>query len=564
MKSSLIAAALLLCAAPLAGAPALARPASASPSSADIATYAETLLRRNYPADGPGAAILVAKGDRVLFRGARGLANLESRTPLRPDSVFRIGSVTKQFAAAGLLKLVEAGKVKLDDPLSKFLPDYPGGERITVLQLLNHTSGVRSYTRIGGYMDEPIRRDLTTAQMLGVFRDLPADFEPGADWAYNNSGYVLVGAVIEAVTGKPWHVYLDEALFTPLGMASTGYALDPRLAPRIVGGYSAQDGKVTAMRPMSMTQPHAAGSLVSTVDDLLKWTRALHAGRVLGREAYTRMVTPEGPAAKPGVGYGFGLFIGQVRSHKLLWHNGGIFGFASSLYYLPGPDITVVVLENDDVSNPLDTHDIIARKLAAMAAGEPYPEMKAVDVDPAVLTTAEGVYRFEGDVHRVLRMVHGKLTAQRGNNPRALLTPIGPDDFLYEDGFNRLQLVRDAAGRITGVRFFAGGDGAGELGLRTDEPLPAAPVGLQLPRPAMERLAGGYADGDLSLKVFMDGDRLKAQLAGQEPVTLRAVSATRFEVEETAAVLEFSEGSGPSAQVTVSQGRRTVTMKRAP
>ena len=266
--------------------------AAQPPSDADIARQAQRLLADAYPASGPGAAILVARGDRVLYRGARGMADIELGVPLAPDQVFRIGSVTKQFSAAGLLKLVESGKVSLADPLSKYLKGYPNGNAITVRQLLDHTSGVKSYTSLPGIMDGPIRRDLDTAALVDSFKGESADFAPGAGWAYNNSGYVLVGAVIEAASGQPWHRYLQQALFAPLGMTRTGYGDDTAIIPGHVRGYSMRDGKPTPARYLSMTQPHAAGALVSTVDDLLRWNRALHEGLVLKSETYRQMVTP--------------------------------------------------------------------------------------------------------------------------------------------------------------------------------------------------------------------------------------------------------------------------------
>jgi D-alanyl-D-alanine carboxypeptidase len=479
--------AFLLCLCPI------ATTLAAPPSPAELARHAGDLLMQSYRADAPGAAVLVARGDTVLFRGARGLADVDKRVPLRPDSVFRIGSVTKQLAAAGLLTLVDAGKVKLEDPLSKYVPDYPGGDRITVLQLLNHTSGVKSYTALPGYMDAQVHRDLTTAQMIDVFDDEPPDFAPGSRWAYSNSGYVLVGAVIEAASGQPWYSYLEQALFKPLGMRHTGYGHDPRFVARQVRGHSYEGEKVVPMKALSMTQPHAAGALLSNVDDLLKWNRALHEGRVLKSATYTRMITPVGKAADAG--YGFGLFKEKVRTHDVLRHGGAIFGFASALSYLPGPDITVVVLENDDADGRFDDARTLSRKLAAMALGDPYPSLRAVPVDAAALREAEGVYRFDAETTRVLRVVGGKLTAQRRSGPRAVLTPIAADDFLYDDGFNRIKLERDAAGKISGMRFFANGDGDGEVGARTSEPLPAAPVAMKLPRAALERLAGAYANG---------------------------------------------------------------------
>jgi len=556
MTSRALALALTLCLAPMSPALAQTVPAAAQP---DIARYAQEQLDAAYAAQGPGAVVMVARGDTVLFRAARGEADVEAHTLLSPDQMFRIGSVTKQFAAAGVLKLVEDGKVGLDDPLSKYVPGYPGGDKVTVLQLLNHTSGIRSYTGMPGYMIDLIKRDLTTAQMVEVFKDQPVDFAPGEKWSYNNSGYVLVGAVIEAASGKPWHAYLDEVFFKPLGMTGTGYGHDPKVVARQVKGYSLDGGKVVPMRTLSMTQPHAAGALVSTVDDLFKWNRALHEGRVLKDPSYSRMITPVGAAAEGK--YGFGIVAGQMRGVPSLQHGGGIFGFASQLTYIPGPDITVVVLQNSDGGGDPGA---LARRLSAAALGNPYPAAKAVPVDAAVLKAAEGVYRFDAETTRVLRIEGGKLTAQRGGGPRAGLIPIGPDDFLYEDGLNRLKLERDAKGAITAIRFFQTGDGPGVVGARTAEPLPQAPVGLKLPRAALGRLVGNYQSPGPPMTVFVDGEALKAQLPGQNSVTLRAASPTKFDIVEVEASLEFEAGDSPAQQVTLRQGGQELVFKRKP
>lgn len=532
------------------------------PSQAEVARYADDLLKRNYRAEAPGVAVLVARGDTVLFRGARGEADIGLHRPLRPDAVFRIGSIAKQFTAVALLTLVEAGKVKLNDPLSKYLPDYPGGDRITILQLLNHTSGVKNYAALPDYVERTIRQDMTTMQIIDLFKNERPDFEPGSQWAYSNSGYMLVGAVIEVVSGKPWHVYFDEVLFRPLGLRHTGYAHDSVAAKQLVQGYTREAGKVVPMRPMSMTQPHAAGALVSNADDLLRWNRALHEGRILKNETYMKMVVPVGKAADSGIGYGFGLFNEKVRKNGMLRHGGRIFGFTTALSYLPGADITVVVLQNSDVPLGNDTTETLARKLAAKALGDPYPEMRAIAVDAALLVEAEGMYRFDAGTTRALRVVDGKLTSQRAGGPRIDLVPIAVDDFLYADGFNRLKVEREVGGRIQGIRFFANGDGEGEFGRRTNELLPEIAVGLRLPRPALERLVGTYANGGLTLRIFIDGDAFKAQLAGQPPVTLRATSPTQFEVEETRATLTFSDGDASAIEVTMRQNGREIVLKR--
>lgn len=446
---------------------ALIAPASTAatpPTSEDLARYAETLLAETYPTAGPGVAVLVMRGDEVVYRGARGEADVYADIPLTPDDRFRIGSVTKQIAAAGLLTLVDAGKVALDDPLSKYVPDYPNGARITVEQLLNHTSGIKDYTQIPGTMEGPIRRHLTTAQLVDYFKNETPDFAPGEAWSYSNSGYVLVGAIIEAASGQPWHRYLEHTLFTPLGMKDTGYGADPAVIARQVNGYvSNGTASPSPAPPISMTQPHAAGALVSTVDDLARWNRALHEGRVLKPDTYTRMITPVGKAMD--VGYGYGIWPSSVRGAPAMQHSGGIPGFDAHLIYLPGPDITVAVLRN------LETQEtpLLARRLAAVALGDPYPAVKPVVVDAALLEQYEGVYRVDESATRTLRVVDGKLTVQRTDRPREDLTAIADDTFVYADGFNRIQMERDVNGKVTGMRFFSEGEGDGVVAER--EPL---------------------------------------------------------------------------------------------
>ena len=554
-----------LCLAPLLSACAT-NGAQTSSGDAAIAAQAAALVENAYAADGPGGAVLVARGDEIIYRGARGEADIDGNVALQPGDVFRLGSVTKQFAAAGLLRLVEEGRVGIDDPISRFLPDYPRGGEITIRMILNHTSGIRNYTDIEGYMNPggPIINDATTEQMIDVFENLPLDFEPGTQWNYSNSGYVLVGAVIEAVTGTSWHEYLDRTFFHPLGMEHTGYGHDPRFAAMQVGGYSVDDGVVTPMMTLSMTQPHAAGALVSNVDDLLIWNRALHEGRVLSNPIYIQMITPTGAAAEPQNSYGFGVGTRAVRGTQTIQHGGGIFGFITSLVYVPGPDLTIVVLENDD-SGSNGSADSTARRLTAIALGNPYPDPTPIQVDVATLEALQGIYRFNGDVTRTLRVVDGRLTAQRGTNPRLTLIPIAPDDFVYEGSLTRLTIVRDASGAVTGFRFFNEGEGEGELGALTGDQLPPLPVAMDLPRPALERVVGNYTSAGPAMNIFIDDNgRLHAQFTGQRPVTLRALSATLFEVEEVPAQVIFPEGDAQAASAIIRQGGQDLPFTRVP
>ena len=461
--------------------------AAAPPTPAEFARYAETRLADAYRADGPGAAVLVMRGDEVLYRGARGRADVAAGVPLKPSDRFRIASVTKQLSAVGLLTLVDAGKISLDDPLSKYLPTYPGGAGITIGQLLNHTSGIKDYTAIPGTFEGPIRRHVTTEQLIDYFKNEAVDFAPGERWGYSNSGYVLVGAVIEAVSGQPWHVYLDQALFKPLGMNDTGYGAETAVVLRQVNGYVTNRGFPTFPLQLSMTQPHAAGALVSTVDDLARWSRALHGDQVLEPETYARMITPVGEATTFDSGYG--VFTSTVRGRPALWHDGAIAGFGSYLLHMPGADITVAVLNNNETPSSAHGPVTVARHLAAAALGDPYPPVKPVPVDATILRQYEGVYRVDQDATRTLRVVDGHLTAIRTRGFREPLTAISIDTFVYSDGLTRLQVLRDAGGTVTGMRFWSDGEGEGVVAPLTDL---AVPIDFGLPRDAFGRLVGRY------------------------------------------------------------------------
>jgi hypothetical protein len=395
---------------------------------------------------------------------------------------------------------------------------------------------------------------------VDYFKDEKPDFAPGEGWMYNNSGYVLVGAVIEAASGQPWHAYLEQALFEPLGMKDTGYGADPAVVARQVKGYGSDGTAPTPPLQLSMTQPHAAGALVSTVDDLARWSRALHEGRVLKPETYAQMITPVGKATD--VGYGYGIGSAKVRGTPSYQHGGGIPGFTSQLNYVPGPDITVAVLLNSDAPAPGHEAQSVARRLTAAALGDPYPEVKPVAVDVAVLKQYEGVYRIDKEATRTLRVVDGKLTAQRTGRPREDLTPVSNDTFVYSDGFNRLKLERDAAGKLTGMRFWPEGEGEGVIAELTDQ---ALPVTISLPREALERLVGVYTTNGVELSIALDGEAISGQIKGQpQAVPLVATSPHHFTGDVVGAELTFSPETGTAQRITMRQWGNEMVFERVP
>lgn len=535
--------------------------AAPQPNAEAVSRYADQLLQQHLPElQGPGLAVLVARGDELLFKQAYGQASIELGVPLSPQHKFRIGSVTKQIAATALLTLIDQGKATLHDPLSKYLPDYPNAGAITLLQLLNHTSGVKSYTGIAGYMQNDIRRQLSTAELIEVFKDFPVDFAPATDFRYNNSGYVLLGAVIEAISGKSWHQYIAEHLLQGHKLSNLVYPAEQTLIPGMAGGYSLRPGhEVKLAAPLSMTQPHAAGALVADVEALWQWNRLLHGGKLLKASTYQQMITPTGAAANNEGSYGFGIITGQLRGMQELQHGGGIHGFVSLLVYLPQPEISIVMLRNSDGPGPDLSY--LSRKIAAFAAGKPYPEYAPVTLTTAQLNSVTGVYSMGAD-NRTLEVRDGQLFSTRaGGRPFQLISQ-GNDSFGFTNSVTRLVVQRDATGNATSLSMFYDGDGKYETWQRTADVTLKTEISLS--QQQQLALVGDYASDQLQLKVFQQqsGDGLLVQVSGQPAFELKATSARSLYLTVVDATLEFSPAEGQAQQLTLQQGAGRFVLTR--
>ena len=329
--------------------------------------------------------VLVVDGDRVLLDKGYGMADLEWGIANAPDVKFRLGSLTKQFTATLVLLLQQDGKLKIDDPVSKHLPDAPKAwEKITLANLLGHTSGIPSFT---GFKEFGVWRmsPHTTEEELALFRDKPLDFEPGSKFVYSNSNYEVLGAVIEKVSGKKYGDLLRERIFEPLGMKDSGLDTDELILPKRAQGYMPGKGGLVLARSESMTVPWAAGSIYSTTGDLLKWEHGLFGGKVLSADSLKAMTTP-------GNGnYGLGVGVADKGSLKVVSHGGGIEGFNTNLAYVPERRIAVVVLSNVNGMAP----DMMGDKLLDVVLGKPVMlanELKAVPIAKDELAKFVGIY----------------------------------------------------------------------------------------------------------------------------------------------------------------------------
>ena len=535
-----------------------AAPTSAVP--ADFKAKADALLKKSFPDAGPGAAVIVTDDGKIVYEAGQGLADVASKKPITPQSVFRIGSITKQFSAAIMLQLVAEGKVSLDDKLSKYFPEYPKpGADATIAQILNHTVGIQSYTDIPGWMVEAkTSRAYTTEEMIAEFRDLPAPSKPGEKWDYNNSGYVMVGAVIEKVSGKPWHVNVEQRIAKPLGLKTIRYGVLEAETPNMAKGYTLKEDKVADAQKIHMSVPHAAGALIGSVEDLAKWDAALHHGKIVRPDLYAKMIAPTVMPDGSTEDYGFGLQPREVRSRKAVGHGGGIFGFSTDSVYLPKEDVFVAVFTNSD--SPAASPGMVMLQLAAMAIDDPFPSFEKAALDAKSVEPWVGLYKVKDGERRVF-LKDGKLITQRTGGGELEAFAAGGGKYFYENSLTWFELKRDAAGTPI-VAMYQQGAVNPEVSPRAGD-IPAELPVADVPRATLESYAGNYQApmGMLIVAVPADGP-MTVKLGGQPAIPVLAVTQTEFRTVGVDARVEFKVEGGKVTGAVLKQRGRELPAKR--
>lgn len=523
-------------------------------------------LEAAYAADGPGAAAIVVRDGHVVFRGARGMADLELEVPLRPEHVFRLGSITKQFTGAAIMILADQGKLSPEDEITQYLPDYPThGHAITIEHLLTHTSGIFNYTNDGDYMGGVgIRADLSTEELVDVFDHVAMDFAPGTRWNYSNSGYVLLGAIIEEVSGMSYADFVQQHIFDPLAMENSHYG-GPQLIPRRVEGFSGGPGNYANATFLSMTQPHAAGSLLSTVDDLMRWNGGLFGGKLLSAESIERMtrkfVLNDGEEAD----YGYGFSLSEFRGEPSIGHGGGIPGFSTYAMWLPESKIYVAVLSNnpENATRPVE----VAQTMAATALGRPFPVRTAIALSPEALEEFVGVYQIDDTSSRSVIVEDGRIYTQRTGSRRFEVFPYADNAFFYDPGFSYITFERDESGKVTTMLMHPDGVDEAQVCPRTGD-VPAAPEPARQTAEVSPEIYDLWAGTfeirpGFELVVHRDGDRLISQATGQPAFELHPASVYRFFVQEFEAEIAFEAGDDGRAQaIVLYQGGQEIRAER--
>lgn len=525
---------------------------------AELAKQIDAFFTSRVPANGPGVAVLAVKEGKTILRKGYGMANIELGVSVKPGMVFRIGSITKQFTAAGIMMLLEQGKISLQDEITKFLPDYPvKGEKITVHHLLNHTSGIKSYTSMPDFM-KMMRKDMGVKELVDVFKNEKMDFKPGEQYRYNNSGYILLGAIIEKVSGKSYEEFIDEKIFKALGMKDSYYGNPGRIIKKRAAGYKKLGEEFANADYLSMTLPYAAGSLLSTVDDLYKWTLALHGGKVVSGKFFKQMTT----ALKLNDGktrnYGYGLAVGDLFKMKSVSHGGGINGFSTFALYLPEQDIFVSVLSNCPGNKPAP--GFASQWVAALIAGKDVKEKKAVKLDSKILDEIAGEYKIGKDEFRTITREGDRLFSLRTGSQRLEVFAESKSSFFYKDSFSHFSIVRDKQGKV--IKMVMHRSDGDEEAVKTDKKVVQRKV-IKLDPKVFESYVGSYKDDKgMEVSAKIEGGKYIVYTPGDREFEVFPESETKFFIKVMDAQVEFVKKGGKVVKMILTMGPRTFQLKR--
>ena len=525
---------------------------------------------------------LVADANGVILEKGYGFANFEWQIPNTPDTRFRLGSITKQFTSMVILQLAAEGKIKLDEKLTTYLPDYrkDTGDRVTITHLLNHTSGIPSYTSLPGFFRDKSRDPYEVADFVKKYASGDLEFEPGSKYVYNNSGYFLLGAVIEKVTGKPYAQVLEERIFRPLGMKASGYDVSATIIPKRASGYYFAAGEYANAPYVDMTIPYAAGSLYSTVQDLYVWDRALYGDKLLGENLKKQMWTP----GLQNYGFGWVITTSKLDDGKTevatVTHGGGIHGFNTLLVRIPEKKELVVLLDNTSRGDKLDA--IASGVLSILHGIEPKTPKKSL-VEELASLTKDGNGAAIVARYRELKKLHPDaydFNEQDLNTLGYQLLARGRVDDAIEVFKLNVEMFPQSWNPYDSLAEAYAAKGEKALAIENYRKSIAINPKNDNGRTALERLEKPASTGQASapleafvgkyelapgfiLSFFLEEGKLMTQATGQQKLGLREDGANAFAVVGVAARVVFEIGAdGKATSVTLFQGGREMKAKR--
>lgn len=515
------------------------------------AKYIDSIMNSNYKTGAPGAVVLAAQNGEIILEKAYGLANVELNTPNRTQNVFAIGSISKQFAAVAMLKLVQEGKLSLTDKLSKYFPEYALGKKdITIGNILSHTSGIISYTEKQGF-DSILVNSVSHKEMIKYFANDSLIFEPGSDWSYSNSGYAVTAVIIEKITGKPYETYIEENIFTPLHMTNTHFLSTSEVIPGMVNGYNASNDSIfTKAGYFSPSWILGAGDIVSNVEDMYKWYRSLRENKIISKDltekAWTSFILSNGLKAN----YGYGFAVGEYKGNRIVSHGGAISGFLSDEAFIPEKDIYIVVLSNQaSAKNPSE----VTRAAVLRLAGTPYEVPDKVSLKTKELKQYEGVFEIHragsrlaknmssNKMYNYITAANDTLFIQTTGGSKRPLTTLGKDRFSNKSRsiFYKFNRQND---KVYSLEIYSEplNYGPNELEIKTNLPLPEKKKVITVNAGILQQYAGKYdLGGDAIFTVTVKDGKIFISSPGETPDEMLPEAENKFFFDNVDATVEF-------------------------
>jgi CubicO group peptidase (beta-lactamase class C family) len=488
---------------------------------------------------------LVAENGKVIYKGSFGMANMEWAIPNASDTRFRLGSITKQFTSMLTLQLVEQGKIKLDGKISDYLPDYRKdiGEKVTIHHLLTHTSGIPSYTSQPGFFENVSRNPFKVADFVTKHTSGDLEFEPGSKYTYNNSGYFLLGAIIEKVTGKSYEQVLKENILDPLGMKNTGYDWHDPLIPKRASGYAKTADGYTNAAYLDMSIPYAAGSMYSTVEDLYLWDQALYTDKLISAQSKELMYKP----FLQNYAYGWSVSDASFKVNdqpvQVIRHGGGINGFSTMIARFPKDKNLIVVLDNTAQNTGR-----LSETITKILYNQPYELPKL-----SIVALLEKAIADKG--------VEAAIAQYREMKTKQAATYDFSEQELNIVGFGLAQKgkTKEAVAIFKlNLETYPKNAGALEMVKR----LEATPVSVDAK--VFDTYVGEYElRPGFVLRVYREGEKFMSQATNQNPIEIFAESETTFYPKVMQAKLTFlKDADGKVTGVSLNQGGRELTGKK--
>lgn len=530
-----------------------------TPSTPEAAV--DSMISRLVPPSGTGLAVLIARDGRVIFKRGYGLADVDANVPTTTATKFRIGAITNQFTAAAILKLQEQGKLKVSDKLEQYFPGYPRGSEMTLHHLLTHTSGLHSYTQDPNFKME-VSKPITTPALLELIKNYDPEFTPGLMWSYSNSGYVLLGQIVEKVSGSTYEDFLRTTFFEPLGMTNTGVYRNDAPPPDVAVGYEYKRRSFKPSLDWDMSWTPGAASLYSTVEDLFRWNEGVFSGNLLTLEsrqaAFSPVKTEEYEDPKAGNGYGYGWSMAHYRGAPIIFHGGGLDGFSSYLLRLPERNYTVVLLANALPLQPGLNLTQLANKIVDAYFDQ---ELERLPGAPVKSISAEALDAIVGRYdHGAVTLVVGKegnrIFYQLGQHRPLELFPKSETEFAPKEVDALFIFVKDDKGKVTQVIHEQNGQ-------RQIAPRMEDFTEITVDPGKLELLTGDYDFGNGIIgTISAEGNKLFGQIKGQRRFELGALSETEFFVRTVNARITFVKDENGNVTKLIQRHRDEV--KEAP